>query len=331
MCEVTFDFKTAKKAFSTIGFALCAILVIASFLQLLWFMIPELLWGEDNWLTASSWGIWIGTFAPLYCIAIPIGLLIMRKIPAQAPADHKLEARHFWVILPVCFFLMYSGNFVGNFLSSVLSGGNAQNELLDYAMDTNPLKILVMVILAPFLEEYVCRKQIIDRTRQYGEKTAVFLSALTFGLLHQNLFQFFYAFALGLVFAYIYLRTGRLRYPVILHSIINFMGAVIAPWILSLLDYNALTGMDPNAPAEEVLGLYAQNLPGLLVCLLYAFIVGGMAIAGLVLLCAHRKQLIWKVSETPLPPKSGVKTVYLSAGMLLYILLCLSTIILSFI
>ena len=329
MCDVTYDFNPARKAFSRIGFALSAILIIATVMQLLWFTVSLLLWGKDNWLTTSSWGMWIGSFAPLYLVAIPLGLLIMRKLPAQTPEDHKLEAKHFWVILPVCFFLMYGGNLIGTLLSFLLSGGNAQNDLVDYAMDTNPLKILVMVILAPFLEEYVCRKQIIDRTRQYGEKVAVLLSALTFGLLHQNLFQFFYAFALGLVFAYIYIRTGRLRYPVILHSIINFMGSVVAPWILTLLNPDVLANIDPNAPAEELMGYYGQILPGLIVSLLYSLLLGGMAIAGLVLFLVHRKDLIWKPSETPLPPKSGIKTVYLNAGMIGYILLCIAMIVLS--
>lgn len=329
MNETTYDLAPARKAFSRIGLSLCAILVITTVLQALWFTIPTLIGGINNWMTASSWGMWIGSFAPLYLVAIPVCLLIMRKLPAQTPQDNKLETKHFMIFLPICICLMYVGNLVGTFLSALLSGGNAQNTVADYAMDTNLLKILVMVILAPLLEEYVCRKQIIDRTRQYGEKLAVFLSALTFGLLHQNLFQFFYAFALGLVFAYIYTRTGRLRYTVLLHSIVNFLGSVVAPWILSLVDMDALANMDPNAAPEELMQLYGKILPGLMVILLYALFLLGMAITGLVLLILKCRQLIWKEADAQLPRGTAVKTAYLNVGMVLYILICVASFILA--
>lgn len=320
MDESHIDLLPARKTFSRIGLAFCAILVIATILQVLWFAIPSAIWGENNWAISSSWGIWIGTFAPLYFIAIPVSLLILRKLPAQAPQDAKLGSGNFFIFLPICIFLMYTGNLIGTGLSLLLSGGNAQNAVVDLAMDTNPLKIVVMVILAPLLEEYVCRKQLIDRTRQYGEKTAVLLSALVFGLLHQNLFQFFYAFGLGLVFAYIYTRTGRLRYSVVLHAIINFMGSVVAPWIVSLTN-----GTDPSATPEQL----TEALPGMLVMLLYALFLIGMSIAGLVLLIVKSKQLVWKEAAAPLPKGSAAKTVYLNVGMVLYVLVCVAGFVLA--
>ena len=329
MDELTYDLSPARKAFSRIGFALCAILVVSTLLQVIWFLVPDAILGKENSVTSSSWWMWLGTIVPLYMIAIPLGLLIMRKLPAQTPQDNKLGTKNFLVFLPICFCLMYGGNLIGTMLSVLLSGGTAQNTVAEYAMDSSPMKILVMVILAPLLEEYVCRKQIIDRTRQYGEKVAVFLSALTFGLLHQNLFQFFYAFGLGLVFGYIYIRTGRLRYTVLLHGIINFMGAVIAPWLISLLDMDALMNMDPNAAPEELMALYAEILPGLMVFLLYALFLIGMAITGLVLLILKCRQLVWKEADAQLPKGTAVKTVYLNVGMVLYVLLCVASIILA--
>ena len=328
MRESTYDLSGARKVFSRIGWAMCEILVITTILQILCAEVLSTLWGEDHWLN-TSWGMWLGSVGPVYVIAIPVSLLIMRNLPAQRPEDNKLGGKNFLVFLTICFFLMYSGNIIGTLLSFVFSGGMAQNELLDFVMDTSPLKVLVMVILAPMLEEYVCRKQIIDRTQQYGEKTAVFLSALVFGLLHQNLFQFFYAFALGLVFAYIYIRTGRLRYTILLHGIVNFMGSVVAPWILSLVDMETLAGLDPNASIDEIMALYAEILPGLAVYMLYVLLLIGLSIAGLVLLIIKCKQLIWKEAESQLPKGTCVKTVYWNVGMVLYILLCIIAVVIS--
>ena len=323
MEETIVDLKPVKKVFSKIGLALSAILLLATAAQLALMLVPKLIWGE-NILINSSWGKWFISFAPLYLIAIPGGLLILRQLPAQTPADQKLGGKRFWVILPICFCLMYGGNLIGNLLSMLLSGGNAQNAIVNYAMDTNPLKILVMVILAPLLEEFVFRKQIIDRTARYGEKTAVVLSALTFGLIHQNLFQFFYAFGLGLIFGYIYIRTGRLRYPVVLHSIINFMGAVVAPWIMTVVDLDALSNIDPNASTEQIMALYGEILPGLVIYLGYAFLLMQTALVGLVLLIIKFKKAQWQEAEEQLPPGTAAKTVYLNPGMVLFVVLCLA-------
>lgn len=324
MEEEIYDVTPARKTFSKIGLSLCVMLLLATAFQVLWFALP----GEDSWMVSSSWGMWLGSFLPLYAVAIPVCLLVMRKLPAQAPRKIKLGTKNFFIFLPICFCVMYAGSLLGNLLSALLSGGSAENALVDYAMDTNPLKILVMVILAPLLEEYVFRKQLIDRTAVYGEKIAVLLSAVTFGLMHQNLFQFFYAFGLGLVFAYIYIRTGRLRYTVIFHGIVNFLGSVVAPWILTMLDLEALEAMDPNAPAEEIMALYGQLLPGMLLLVYFLFLMG-MFVAGLVLLIIQCRKLVWKEVPAQLPKGSAFKTVYLNVGMGLFVLICLVSIVLT--
>lgn len=327
MNETTYDCKPARKAFSRIGFAMSAILVIATVLQILYILIPKAIWGPENWFVSSSWGMWIGSFAPLYLVAIPVGLLILRTIPAQKPEDNKLSFRQLLAFIPMSLCLMYAGNLIGNLLSMLLSGGQAQNALMNYAMDTNPVKILVMVILAPLLEEFVCRKQIIDRTRQYGEKTAVLLSAFVFALLHGNLFQFFYAFALGLIFAYIYTRTGRLRYPVILHAFVNFLGSVIAPWFLTHVDLEAMANLDPNLPTEELVQTIMSILPGYLLFMLYSNLLMGMSIFGLVLLLIRRKKAQWQEGDAQLPKGQAIKTVYLNVGMIIYMVICAASIV----
>lgn len=325
MNEETFDLKQARKSFSRIGLAMCVILLVAPLVQDLFVALPQKIWPEIQPFFESSWVIWPASFLPLYLVAIPAGLLIMKKLPAEAPRKNHLGTGNFLVTLVICFCVMYAGNIIGNVLSFILSLGRAENALLDYASDTNPLKILFAVILAPLLEEYVCRKQIIDRTRQYGEKTAVILSALCFGLLHQNLFQFFYAFGLGLIFGYVYIRTGKLRHTVLLHAIINFMGSVVAPWILSFIDPNAISALDPEASIQELLQLYGR----LAIVIVYLQILLGVSVAGLVLLIIKWRKTTWEEASSQLPKGTAVKTVYKNVGMVLYILLCAVSMVLS--
>lgn len=106
-------------------------------------------------------------------------------------------------------------------------------------MQTNIWNVVFLVIVGPIFEEWLFRKQLIDHTRKYGEKTAILLSGLAFGLFHMNLFQFFYAFLLGLMFGYVYTRTSKLRYSTAMHMIINFNGGVLAPWVLTRVDLDS--------------------------------------------------------------------------------------------
>lgn len=325
----TFDFTSARKRFSKLGAILCVILILAVLAQVAVVVIPVKLWGGDNWLLTTSTGMWVSTFAPLYLIAIPAGLLLFQRIPAAPPKSCQISVKHFLPFVPMIMFLSYAGNLIGTALSNILSGGMADNALLDYALDNHPLKVVVMVILAPLLEEYVFRKQLIDRTRCYGEKTAVLLSAFAFGLFHMNLFQFFYAFAGGCLLAYLYMRTGRLRYSVILHGIINFMGSVLAPAVLSLVDLEAMENLDPNMALEELAAVYSRILPGMVVYLLYALMLLVLSIIGLVMLIIRWKKQIWQEAEAQLPQGTGVKTVFGNVGMVLYVILCMVFIVLS--
>ena len=222
MDEMTYDLPSAKRVFSRVGLSLTAILAMGLGLSFGIRLLMSVFEGSS--ILKESWFMWMASFLPLYGIAIPLGLLVMKKLPAEAPEEHKLGAGNGFVFFLICVFLMYTGNIIGTMLSMILSGGTAVNGVVELAQDNHPLKVLFVVILAPVLEELVFRKQLLDRTRCYGEKAAAMLSAVTFGLLHMNLFQFFYALGLGLIFAYVYTRTRSLRYPVIMHMIINAIG-----------------------------------------------------------------------------------------------------------
>jgi len=328
MEENTIQLKPAKKVFSLIGFSLCFYIIFSIVVQLAFAKLPGLIWGYDNWYYNTSWGRWISSFVPMYCFALPIFALIMRKIPAQKPVENKLGFGKLFVCFAISYFIISAGNIIGTVLAFIFSGGKAQNPVTEMAMDTNPLKIVAVVILAPLIEEFIFRKLILDRIGKYGEKTAVLLTALAFGLLHQNLFQFFYAFGIGLVFGYIYIRTGRIRYSVILHSIINFMGGVIAPFILKHLDLEKLSNFNQGI-AEEQIALILEILPFLIFYLFYTMFLYGIIISGLVLFIIKIKELKWENALFQLPKDAIFKTAYLNAGIICYTIICGVFIVLS--
>lgn len=324
MEERNYDLKQPRHDFSLVGFAFIAMMAVELFAQVVVLSLEPLIFGQAE---APDWWIWVLTSVPLYALAIPVYALLMKLgLPAEAPQRQKLSWKEMLMLFPICCCLMYAGNLVGTWLSLLLSGGQAVNEVAELAMDQSPLKVLVMVILAPLMEELVCRKLLLDRIGRYGEKLAVLVSGIIFGLLHQNLYQFFYAFALGSVFAYIYLRTGKLRYSVIFHAIINFMGSVVAPFVTSLISEEAL---DQLASGEMSMEAMAEVLPGYLALSLYSLLLMGLSILGLVLLVIKFRSATWKPTAHQLPQKLGLKAAFVNAGMILYTLICLGLMVLS--
>ena len=311
----------AKHNFARIGWALFAIVgslsVYAEALSVAVHLGAVSFSASDG----IDWLNWLMSFLPVYVIALPLGYWVICKVPADEREGIPLGVKNFFLFLLMCFPLMYAGSIAGNLLAELLTGGRAENAILDYALDSHPLKLLVIVVLAPLFEEWFMRKQIIDRCVRYGEKTAILLSALAFALFHRNLYQIFYALWLGLVFAYVYVRTRRLRYSVLLHMIINFMGSVVAPLALSGLDEGLLDQLLSGTLDEAAL---MEALPSLSGLMLYSLAFIGLSIAGLIVLILHARKLVFKPAEEELPKKGRFRTVYLNAGMILFVLLCIA-------
>lgn len=312
------DYKAARKRFSRIGIALFVYLVGTSLMQLgLKYLMLRLHPGD-----APDWFVWVYAFAPMYLVALPICLLMLRRIPCT-PIEKKRLGFGWWCIAALIgFFLMYAGNIAGTLVTAVIGlfkSGSAVNPVMNLAMnDALLLKLAVMVVVGPIVEEYIFRKMLIDRMNVYGGKLAVVTSALLFGLFHGNFSQFFYAFALGLLFGYLYLKTGRIRNSIFLHMLLNFNGGVLAPYILKLS--SELSGGVELAASEQLWTL----LPKVGFMLIYMNAVIGAAVSGLVMLCVHKKRVSYSTAAQELPKGRRFGTVWLTAGMILNVLACLT-------
>lgn len=311
---------TARKDFSKIGLSLFVLGIVAILSQFAFAFLWQGLCTLIPSLSNASWGMWVVSFVPMYLIAMPVCILMMRRVPAETMPEKKLGGKNFFLLMLMCLPLMYGGNIIGTVLAMLFSGGTAENALLNYIFDDPLIVTLVVVGIAPVLEEYIFRKQIIDRCGKYGEKTAILLSAVTFSLFHMNLFQMVYAFALGMLFAFVYTRTRRLRYSVIMHMIINFMGSVLAPWLLTLLDMEVLNEM---AMGNVDMAAITEMLPGLILYYGYSFLLMGGSVAGLVLLIVMRKKFFLLPASQELPKEQRCRTAYLNVGMILFVVFCL--------
>jgi len=159
---------------------------------------------------------------------LPMLLLFTLKTPTRKPERNRLRAGGFVALVCICYAAMIVGNLVGIGVNLLLSP-NSVNLVGDLASASglNAETVVAFVVLAPVFEELVFRKVLVDRVLPLGEWPAILFSGIAFGLFHGNLTQFFYAALLGMILAYVYVRTGNVLYTMGIHACINCLGGVL--------------------------------------------------------------------------------------------------------
>lgn len=91
------------------------------------------------------------------------------------------------------------------------------------------LSFISVSIFAPVFEEWLCRgvvlRGLLTHTRP---ASAIIASAVFFAVLHMNPWQAIPAFLLGLVFGYVYYKTGSLKLTMLMHFTNNTMALVLS-------------------------------------------------------------------------------------------------------
>lgn len=85
---------------------------------------------------------------------------------------------------------------------------------------------VIIAILPAFLEEFAFRGVVLQMLLPYGEVFAVVGSAFAFGVMHANIQQIPFAFAGGLFFGYIAVRTGSIWPSILMHFLNNSLSYV---------------------------------------------------------------------------------------------------------
>lgn len=102
-------------------------------------------------------------------------------------------------------------------------------------------------ILAPIYEEMLFRGILLRRfTLRWSPQKSIIVSSIIFGIIHLNPINAVFAFALGCVLGYAYLKTKNIVIPILLHSFNNFLA------YLQFVYTNQTTEMDlPTTEADQ--------------------------------------------------------------------------------
>ena len=330
--------RCAVKASSRCHLSLALYQIIASVvLSVMYGIVPLFL--PENLRVAfveSPYVLWGGQVLAMYVISFPIFLLMTRGIPNRRAEKSNMSLGEFVVIFMIAEGLAMVGNIISGVLTSLIEGstGSAvENGTMDMIMSA-PLwvVILVVVVIGPIIEELMLRKVFIDKLSVYGDRLAIVVSGVAFGLMHGNLYQLFYAVALGILFGYVYVKTRKIVYSCLLHILVNFFGSVPSMLLLpSLLRIEELDSLYPDGVGMPVNEVFA-SIDVLVSYVSYLLIQYGLAIAGIVLLLVLTIKRAYRIPNTcefRLPKKTIPRVAFFNLGAILFFLFSLSNILLT--
>jgi membrane protease YdiL (CAAX protease family) len=117
------------------------------------------------------------------------------------------------------------------------------NELLGI-QDQAFAALVLLTVIAPLVEEFICRGWLMPALLvRWRPSRAIALSALVFGVMHLNPWQFFYALYLGAWLAWVYARTRSVWPCVAGHAVNNGLA-----WVMTIV---APEGAESGEPGAE--------------------------------------------------------------------------------
>ena len=317
-----------RRQFSYVGFTASAFMLITLAAQLAAIALVNLLdpvLGDFIDFYGTT-GRMLMSAIPMYLVAFPAAAGLVRLIPrCGAPEREQWGFSKFAACFVIAMGIGLAGNILGRLVGLFSPGGTDSADLENMLLNSNMwLNMLITVIMAPVVEELFFRKLIMDRLLGYGQKAAVIVSGLMFGMAHGNFSQFFYAFGIGVLWAYVYAKTGKIGYTIGFHMIFNLLGGIFAvelskgvqglsegPWVLRQLEQ--LAGIDFNWLITAISSVLT---------LAYVMFMAACLIAAVTLLIVYRRRIVFCPGERPLGKGKAFRTVVLNMGMIVYVLVC---------
>lgn len=256
-------------------------------------------------------------------IGFPFIFLLTKKIPATKLESHNMGFGKLVICVLIGAGICGAGMIIGSIFHFALTipfGVNTDdaNQLGNLMLSSDAfIRILTVGILAPIFEELIFRKVLIDRIVKHGEFIAILMSGLMFGLFHGNFSQFFFATGLGLFWAFIYIRTGKIWYTILFHMIINLSSSVITVYLSqSCLQALSEAGEDMSGLTQEGMGvmfIYLGWMGILMIC----------CIAGIILFIVNRKKFCLNANPSGISKKEMAGSALSSKGMIFYYIPCI--------
>lgn len=163
-----------------------------------------------------------------YTIAMGfLALLGLKKADRLVPISGDFRKMKWWVWLLILL-LIPLHIIVVEPLISLIPMPEFFREMFEDLMKRDLFTFLSLVIAAPILEEFIFRGIVLEGfLKNYEPKKAIIWSAVIFGAIHLNPWQFIGAGILGFYIGWIYYRTRSLIPCIVLHFLNNLLAYLI--------------------------------------------------------------------------------------------------------
>ena len=317
-----------KKLFSRVFLAVFVFMIISQFLSTVIYTAAAVVLSPEEYLAFadSSFVLIIISSVCQYFIAFPVLVLMLLRTDKAKPREKsKLSVKDFFLIMVIGEALLFAGNLVGTLLNNLfgaITGNMPENNVATIVSEIPIYLIFIaVVVLGPVVEELIFRKLMIDRLSIYGDRMAILFSAVAFGLIHANLYQFFYAALLGALLGYVYTKTGKVKYTILMHMIINFLGSVVVLYVQeATVEMDRIMALIQSGMSFDALALSSNSL----IVMLYTYSQYGMVIGGIIALHHFIKTKKIQISgekEIYLPNSTIIREGVKNVGSILFIVL----------
>ena len=328
--------RTLKNLFSRLFIALFVYTSLATLLSTAVYVFAPFFIGEESFvaiLDSSTASVIIGSIIQ-YLICFPIFLAIAchGTKSTERKEGKKLSIKDFFLLFCITQLALYVGNTIGTTLNAVIGNtiGKVPENSVQTIVNEVPIYIIFIfaVVIGPIVEEIIFRRVLIDRMSVFGEHIAIIFSSVAFGLMHQNLYQFFYATMIGLILGYVYTVTGNVKYTILLHILINFIGSIaVIPVSDAVTVFSELLAAAELGQSIALLDLMVSGT----IVLVYSTVEAGLVIGGIIAMTdgiRKKKIRIPKNKEIFLPDREIYSNGISNVGALMFIgLSCVFTII----
>lgn len=212
-------------------------------------------------LTIASKLIGYSTDDPLnyiFTTLAGLGLLLLwlkRKYLINLKSMFSKEKISIIIFIPIVFIIIGLGillSEISNFTTRVLPMSDFWLKIFSTMAGEGfaPWKgILAVVVIAPIVEEIILRGMVLRGfLKHYSVRKSILLSALLFGLLHMNPWQFISAFAAGIILGYLYEKTNSIITTIFAHALNNSMGFIIGAFGIGIPGYNTAIDIATHQP-----------------------------------------------------------------------------------
>ena len=240
------------------------------------FLFTALIALPSTWIQIMNNGGDVSSFAPgemtytttgiamiLSGIAMIWHLIHFKYVKFNLKSFSEVPSKTIWLSIP----LIVAGMLFINLCSEFLGLPDLMQDTF-LGMSRNVFGIISITIMAPLVEELLFRGAIQGYMLRKGMKplNAILIASAIFGIVHMNPIQIPFAFAIGLIFGWLYYRTGSVVPGIIGHFINNS---------IACLQMAMMTKEELDTTTIEWLGegptyaLFALSFAGLIGMFLY--------------------------------------------------------------